>query len=270
LDGAEIILRADGPLEHVAWLSEQSFEKTIKYVYAYYKLKIQKENIDTVYDKMKYKSHLNSTELTLNMLREFYVESYQFIMLHLSGNPLIPEQLKILMNDLFKQAKINGAGFFESMFDNAIRKMIPILRKKEDYVTFLKKTNEDGLRQFLNKFDYDQRIEEMTNNVGNDFRKILSPEQISDASFFMSPLLQQKQFRFIMKVIALCRYVLPYTEMSRYPLRECNYENLRLFRELEPQLRPYFILLIGELRKLIKDSDDYIESLVALHGALRK
>jgi HEPN domain-containing protein len=80
LDGAEIILKAAGPLEHVAYLCEQSFEKTIKYVYAYYKLNIKGEQIGAVYQKMKQDSHIGSNKLILNMLREYYVETYQGVM----------------------------------------------------------------------------------------------------------------------------------------------------------------------------------------------
>ncbi len=69
---------------------------------------------------------------------------------------------------------------------------------------------------------------------------------------------------FPLKVLALSPWILPpaYTEMSRYPLKECSYINLELFRRYEAQLRFYFAYLIGVFKELQNDADvGYIESM---------
>lgn len=270
LQAAEILLRHEGPLEHVGYLSEQAFEKTIKYVYAYYKVKIKNETIDSVYDKMKHDSHLGSTNLTLNMLREYYVETYRIVIRHINEGDTLPDPLKAQMKVLFEQAKIDGAGFFERMFDDAIHRIRPILRKREDYVIFLKHTNAESFTQFMKKFDFDERIDELVTSASGEFKKVVTPQQVSGGEFFISPLFHQKQFRFIMNVLGLCRYVLPYAEMTRYPLKECNYENLKLFEQLDPQLRPYFNILLKRLKELVSQSDEYILTLVAIFKTVNK
>jgi hypothetical protein len=63
---------------------------------------------------------------------------------------------------------------------------------------------------------------------------------------------------FPLKVLALSPWILlpVYTEMSRYPLKECSYiNNLQLFRRYEAQLRPYFAYLIGVFKELQNDAD---------------
>jgi hypothetical protein len=49
--------------------------------------------------------------------------------------------------------------------------------------------------------------------------------------------------------------------MSRYPLKECSYINLEIFRRYEAQLRSYFAYLIGVFKELQNDADGYIESM---------
>src|SRR2546422_8749971 len=70
LEEAEKILENNGYIEHVAWLCEQSYEKLVKYVYAYFKLKIQNGSVKSVYDKMYQSQHYGSYKLIINMFRE--------------------------------------------------------------------------------------------------------------------------------------------------------------------------------------------------------
>jgi hypothetical protein len=204
LDSAKIILKQNGPIEHVAWFCEQSFKKTIKYVYAYYKLKIQEGTLDSVYDKMKEKSHLSSTELIINMRRQFYSESWQFLEQHLSSDPSVPEPVTTVLKEMFRQSKIYGAGFFDKMFDDAIRRMGVALKNKEEYLAFLQRTSEEQLRRSLSSVNFDKIILEATELLNTSFRSLLTPRQVEDAGPFMSSSLQVKQLRFILKVIALC------------------------------------------------------------------
>jgi len=102
LDGVEIMLQNNGPIEHGAYLCQQSFEKNIKYVYAYYKLRINKRSLSGVYDDTLKSSHEGGADLTMNMLPQYYTETYKFINSKMAENtPMLPPQLRTLFLDQF-------------------------------------------------------------------------------------------------------------------------------------------------------------------------
>jgi hypothetical protein len=56
--------------------------------------------------------------------------------------------------------------------------------------------------------------------------------------------------------------------MSRYPLKECSYINLEIFRRYEAQVRSYSAYLIGVFKELQNDADAYIESMNTLRKGM--
>jgi hypothetical protein len=83
------------------------------------------------------------------------------------------------------------------------------------------------------------------------------------AELIKKELLAFGNANFPLKVLALSPWILlpVYAEMSRYPLKECSYINLEIFRRYEAQLRPYSAYLIGVFKELQNDADGYIESM---------
>jgi hypothetical protein len=77
------------------------------------------------------------------------------------------------------------------------------------------------------------------------------------AELIKKELLAFGNANFPLKVLALSPWILlpVYTEMFRYPLKECSYINLEIFRRYEAQLRSYFAYLIGVFKELQNDVD---------------
>lgn len=265
LNEAKAIIENNGSLEHAAWFCEQSFEKTVKYVYAYYKLKIQAQTIDSVYDKLKDKSHMRAAELVINMQREIFAYFWRVVSSGLLTNPSIPMPVQNLIRDMLKDSKISDNGIFESMFDSARDKISNLLGMKGDYNDALRSSTSKNLNNYLQKFDYSKVIQEMLADRGAQFAKLFSYPNHVDFSRFLDPPLYQNQIHFVIKTMALAPWILPYAETSRYPLRECNYQNLRLFRDLESKIKPYFALLINEIDELNKGADECIASMTEFH-----
>jgi hypothetical protein len=255
LAGAEIIAKGGGPIEHEAWLCEQSFEKIVKYVYAYFKLKIQAGNLNSVHDKMREQAHYGTPILVINMLRELYRAYGQTMMEFTLKFAKIPDNLQLPIRELLDKLPKNYVGYLDKVFDGARDRMAKLLGDKLGLEDALKKSVPEHLHWYLQKFDNDERIEDIVKNEAKAFQGLV------DISQFTDPTLYQKNFNFPLKALAISPWILPYTETSRYPLKEYNYSNLQLFRKYEGNLRPYFASLIEVLRELQKEADDYIESL---------
>lgn len=255
LAGAEIIAKGDGPIEHEAWFCEQSFDKTVKYVYAYFKLKIQSGNLNSVHNNMREKAHYGTGELVINMLRELYRGYGEMMMESTLHFAKIPDNLQLQIKELLDKLPRNYVGQFDKWFDQARDKIAKLLGDKLGLEDALKKSVPEHLHWYLEKFDYDEKIEGIVKNEVKPFQGLV------DIGPFSDPLLYQKSVNFPLKALALSPWILPYTETSRYPLKEYNYINLQLFRKYEGNLRPYYASLIEVLRELQKEADDYVDSL---------
>lgn len=262
LAGAETILKENGPIEHVAWFCEQSFEKTTKYVYAYFKLKIQSGSLDSVHDNMREKAHYRTGDLVLNMLRELYRGHWEGMMQFMEHFTKLPENLQLPLKSLLDRLPKKGIGQFDKWFDQARDRIAKLMEAKMGYNDALKKSSDEHLRWYLAKFEHDEEIEDVVKNESTPFKGLV------DIGPYIDPTLYQKNMNFVLKVLALSPWVLPYAEMSRYPLKECAYLNLQVFREHEGHLRPYFAYLIEVLKGLQKDAAGYIESLNTFKNAM--
>ena len=264
LKGAELVLMHEGPIELVGWLCEQSFEKTVKYVYAYYKLRIQNNPLDSVYEKLKEKSHLGAYELIINMMREIFRDFWDNFWQSFLTRDVFPEHLKNAMIDNLKKSKISIMAQMEKIIDDGATTIGALTQNIEKYDVWLKQSPAEWMQEYMGQFDYANTVATMTNPIIVDMKKAAGPDFSKIVSSTFSPQFLQSFFAFAIRSMALAVRVLPYFETSRYPAKDFNYSNLRLFREYESELRPYFAYLVQELRNFNVAADNFIKDFFSI------
>lgn len=264
LGSAGLILKQNGPIEHVAWFCEQSFEKTVKYVYAFFKLKMQNGNLESVHSKMRERAHFHTDDLVINMSRELYRGYAEIVFANVKVlTTSLPEELKVAVAELMEKLPKNVIGEFDKMFDRGRDRIDKLMGDKGNYNASLMKSTSDSLADYLRKFEFGSEIDDIVNDT---IKAFVQNTQIT--SPFFGPAIYKKHANFPVKAAALSPWILPYAETSRYPLKECAYINLKIFRDYEGQLRPYFASLIVILEQLQKEADEYIESLQEFKKAM--
>lgn len=223
-------------------------------MYASYKLEIQKQSVDSVYDKIREKSHYQTAELILNLSRELYKGMFESQTRFFLKMPEISEEIRQPLNDLLSKVPKNVVGNFDRWFDQARDKINQLMSPKSEFNERIKNTTVEELKKYLEKFDYRNAIEQKVAELSKGFLGKVNPSD----TVFLDAVFYQQNVAFPLKVLALSPRVLSYVEMSRYPIRDCGYLNLKLFRELDAQLRPYFEYLVIELQMLSKEGDDYL------------
>jgi hypothetical protein len=266
---AEKILENNGHIEHVAWLCEQSYEKLIKSVYAYFKLKIQSGNVRSVYDKMYASQHYGSYKLIINMFREIF-GSFR------KSFDSKPTQIVSTASESEKGTASEFMNFVNNTNFSQLNKELEhkckgveetigkCLSSNHAFKDFIDIATEKSLRKSLNELNFEATIKDVTDKLPTDprfkstdpaFRKIL--EQVITSGLEDNI----KFYAFMSYALLLGRWVLPHASMPRYPILEYNFDNLVPYREKSDELKPFFKLIIDETRSLYPRATDFIEKL---------
>jgi hypothetical protein len=204
---------------------------------------------------MRERAHYGTGDLIINMLREIYGGSGKLMMDAMLQLAKLPENVQLPLKAMMDQLPKNYVGYLEKEFDKGRDKIRSLLGDKIGYNDALKNSTAEHLRWYLAKFNFDEKIDSIVKKETAPFAALV------DISLFTNPELYQNNINFPLKVLALSPWLLPYTEMSRYPLKECGYSNLQVFREHEAHLKSYFEYLTEVLEELQKDADGYIDSM---------
>lgn len=270
LDEARFILDKGSHLDHVAWFCEQSYEKLVKHVYSYYKLKIQNRSLNKVYSTVFEAQHYDSPHLILRMLSELTREFFQIYMNGFNQLGQMSENdRKILTDAIVSKMPQNAVGMNDKFLDSIKKKIDACLWKKDEFEALLKNSSYESLYQNMKKFDYDalieQNVSKYTQGLGG-----LSGADPSQLGWATSSKLYKDYYLFVTKLLVLAPWILPHVSASRYPLIESGFVNLKLYRELESQLKPYFDHLVSILQSLQKQKDDFILTLDTIHKFANK
>src|SRR5574341_879723 len=263
LEGAENLLTNNGHIEHLAWHCEQGYEKLVKYVYAYFKLKFQKGRVESVDEKMREKiQHRETYKLILNMFREIFGHftgrlSEIWVKIE-SGAP--PETSAYLRRFMDANVPNNIRGDLDRRIDSIESKIRSNLSTQQAFEFFIGNSTQDGESEALRKIDRTSKVNDYLANLGKDLFKSQDP-MISKASVVMNPQLWIDFYTFAGKGLVLASWILPHVSMARYPLIEYNFQNLKAYRERTKELRPFFEYLTSEVKELGKSADKFIDSL---------
>jgi len=269
LEEAEKILEANGYLEHVAWLCEQSYEKLVKSVYAYFKLKIQNGSVKSVYDKMYESQHYGSYKLIINMFREIFgsfrksfdTKPAQIVASASENEKGIADGfMKFVKNANYSQLNKE----LEYKCKSIEEKISACLSSNNAFKDFINIATEQSLRKSLNDLNFEATVKETIDKLSTDprfkasnpvFQGMLQQAIISGSEHTI------KFFGFISYALVLARWILPHASMPRYPILEYNFDNLAPYREKSNELKPFFRLIIDEIKKLHPQAKEFFDEL---------
>lgn len=253
-------------MEHVAWHCEQAYEKIIKQIYAYFKLKIQKGSVKSVYEKMYEKQHYGSYRLIINMFREItrsfrtYLEN-TFQTITTNSNQL-PAGTFASTSNLYNMIP-NFNKDLEKKLSNVETTIEKNIANINAFRIFLNDATEEKLNAIIEKTDVSKQVLDALNQV-----KTGSKLKTGDALFdglvdqaANNPIDYLKFYGFITKALVLAMWTLPHTSMSRYPSMEHDFENLKAYRDRDSTLGPFFKVLIKEIKSLESESSNFLEML---------
>lgn len=269
LEDAEKILENDGHLEHVAWLCEQSYEKLVKSVYAYFKLKIQNGSVKPAYDKMYNSQHYGSYKLMINMFREIFgsfrrsfdTKTSQIVASASENEKGIADGFMDFMKNV-NFSQINKE--LEHKCKSVEEKIGACLSSNNAFKDFINIATEQSLRKSLDALNFEAIVKETLDKLSSDPRfKSTNPDfQGILQQVFVNGLEQNiKFYGFISYALVLARWILPHASMPRYPIFEYNFDNLAPYRERSNELKLFFRLVIDEIKKLHPKAKEFYEEL---------
>lgn len=268
LKEAENILNNHGYIEHVAWYCEQSYEKLVKSIYAHFKLKIQHGNVKSVYEKIYEKQHYESYKLIINMFREIQAAFRQSLdnatAKIKTKSPEMPEFTINAMSSFIGSANIPSVNRkLENKISEIDSKIAREISSVHAFKDFLSNSTELSLMKSIHSSDIDDLTKKALNQLSKDL-KFKSDDPLFTMvlkSAFSSNEKYLKFYGFISQALVLARWILPHTSMSRYPILDYDFENLKPYRQRETELKAFFTVLIDEIRKLYPTSKDFIDIL---------
>lgn len=266
LNEAERILKNGGHMEHVAWHCEQAYEKIVKQIYAYFKLKIQSANVVSVYDKLYEKQHYGSYKLIINMFREI-LSSFRVYLKNTfqtidSRSDQFPTGTFHATSSLYNMIP-NFNKQLERTLSNVEIKIEKNISNIEAFKIFLNNATEANINKILQQTNITKNVNDALNQAKTNAvlktGDVLFDEIVKQVT--NNPIDFIKFYGFISQALVLATWILPHTSMSRYPSIEHNFENLQLYRNRDSTLVPFFRILINEIKNLGSGSNDFLTML---------
>jgi hypothetical protein len=263
LNAAERILDGGGHMEHVAWHCEQSYEKIVKFIYAYFKLKILNGNEKSVYEKMYEKQHYGSYKLVTNMLREITGSFRSYLKNTFQKIDTNPQEIPIQTFNVLVNLAKNIVPTLNKQLENSVSNTESTIEKYisdiNAFKNFLNNATAQNLSKAIEAIDVTRVVPTALNQISES--KLMSGDQLFDEYVkiaISNPNEYQKFYGFISKALILAIWTLPHTSMSRYPILGHNFENLTAYRNRDVTLGPFFKMLIKEIKNMELDTGNFL------------
>ena len=256
LESAMALLSLPNPhLENIAFLLEQSYEKSLKASYAKYKLETSSDSWEKIY-KIVYGHNI---DFMFKMLRSIHQDYGKLIVQY---NNMCVNYVKSL--HVFSKK-------IENVMDSPEKNVMQVMKGMDQLEKYVRSTtkNNDNFVKFLSQLN-SKSIRE-TNIEKTDIPSTLVA--IDDfknkiPSIFNSNMLDVKTLQeyttFLKLLKALAPYVLPHVFTGRYPIKECKMENLKAYRNL-PNLKGFFDILAYKLQILLDSEAGFTKQLIETH-----
>jgi hypothetical protein len=270
--------------EHIAWLCEQSYEKILKHVFASY-LANRGTRVEVIDGKLRRASLAGQQWRisTLDIMRDVSRAFFDVLL----GRDRIREKGErqpfgataiAQPADLWK----NFEASMEKMIDqtsNTIESSLlltPTIQNctKENFLTSasswaLAKSFFQPLPSESKENDPLSFLEMYLRNYMEGIRGNFSVQGFDEVTKLMTRLIKT-YYAFVLRAIMMAYWLLPLSEASRYPMPEYHSENLKKFREFEPQLIDFYGAMTVELERLIEASAYFNEAIVDLRKFMDK
>jgi len=268
LEASDQILKTD-LIEIAAWHTEQAFEKAIMYVYASYKTRFLGRAVDSVYEKMKDKPHTDKHILMLNMLNEMIPDFGGLVTA--KTNSALPQLTPNLSADLSGfLLKVNPS-------QNVSKAMAQLGKLRSALDSTAAKSM--SLGQFLDRctvanFKKDMLSLDVQSDVEKGLESLIQAEVFKfrdkdlentfKASGVGQPDLYVGVYRFPLVALNMARWILKDPISTRYPLREWDYANLRLYRARSPALHDFYQEVNRQIETLIQYGEEFLQAFSSL------
>lgn len=258
LQTAKIILENNGHVENVAFLLEQSYEKILKSIHAYYRLEIKNEPFVDVYNA----AIGHDIDFIFRMLKDLY---------KLSGSYLVAMQGKMQGDKVYEgnslafkwlAKKITSGIDAESMMEKIIPPLQNIeegvrnhIRNKEEFGKFLSTFNANSIPMIGQPKVAFQLLEVakfLAGSKNEEFNRSLNVENWKTFSMYLT------------YILLLGPWIIPHVYMSRYPVKELQLENLEYYRNNEENIKQFLLNTIPKVQYLLDNCDAFIEQMKIL------
>lgn len=278
---AQMLVEKKTNAEHIAWLCEQSYEKILKHVFSNHLASIGIK-VEVIDGKLRRTSlagqqwRINTLDLSRDISRLFFDLLFgrggtrQYGKHSGPHRPLISEP-----GDVWKNFEPSMERMIEQA-SNAVDASLLISRTIQNYTkeNFLHSSSSwnlmpaasgqiSPLSQVHGGADAFEYFEKVIRGYLEGVRANFSVQGFDVAAELLARLLKV-YYSFVLRAVTMGFWLLPLSEASRYPMPEYHSENLKQFRESEPQLLDYYSVVCLELERLIEASSHFNEAMADL------
>jgi len=280
LDLAKRLVGSRVNAEHVAWLSEQSYEKILKYAFASY-LAAQGTRVEVIDGKLRRTSlagqqwRLSTLDIARDISRGF------FDMLlgrekKIAGDGEKHPHSRLMIAtpiDLWKKFETSTEKIIDQSA-NMIESSLLLTSTIQNYTsqnfldsssswTFAKSFFQPSSSEPTERGASSSSLEDYLRNNMEGIRGKFSIQGFDEATNLVIRL-TKAYYSFVLRAIMMAPWLLPLSEASRYPMPEYHSENLKNFREFELQLLDFYATVCVELERLIEASGHFNEAIADL------
>jgi hypothetical protein len=261
--------------EHVAWLCDQSYEKILKHVFAHF-LAERGVRVEKIDDRLRRPWlagpvwRFGAIDIVRDLSRVYFDTLLGRDMKPATGErksrarPMVGPPMDLWNNleasveKIISQSAtmIDANPVLSSALQNYTKEKFLDASSVWTFTGFISKLmppdpNTSDQYAFLTAF--------LQNNL-ESIRGNFSVEGFEKATNLVIKL-TKAYYGFILRAVMLAPWILPLSEASHYPMPEYNSENLKMFRDFEPQLIDYYSVVCKEIEKLIDISGHFNEAL---------
>ena len=258
LQSAMVLLSSSDPhLENIAFLLEQSYEKSLKASYAKYKLETTSDSWEKIYNTV-YGHNIN---FMFKMLRSIHQDYWKLITQPIETCVSLIKSLHVFST---KMEKIMDSP--EKIVKQIMRGMDQLehnvrntTKNNDNFVKFISQLNSRSIKET----NIEQTEIPATLATIDDLKNKM-PNIFNSNMFDVKTL--QKYATFLNMLKALAPYTLPHVFGGRYPLKECKMRNLEAYRN-SPNLKGFFDVLAYKTKILLDSEVVFTEHLIKTHLA---
>jgi len=277
--------------EHIAWLCEQSYEKILKHVFASF-LSSRGVRVEVIDGKLRRASlagqqwRISTIDIARDVSRAFFdvllgrdairerdeKRSRATVIaqptqlwedFEVSMEKMIDEASNTIESNLLLSLTLQNCtkeNFLNPSSSWTLAKSFFQPPSSSTSATLIEGGKKNDPLSFLDTY--------FRNNM-EGVRGNFSVQGFGEATSLMTRL-TKTYYAFVLRAILMAYWILPLSETSRYPMPEYHSENLKKFREFEPQLVDFYGVVSKEIEHLIEESAHFNEAIADLRKFMER